>query len=302
VAGLLACAIDGTIMSVADSAANLAVYSKQRGGRNGDSGYPRLRLLALVSCGTRTVIDAVSGPVSSGETTYAPDLLAGLRAGMLLLADRGFAAGFLAARIAKAEADFLIRVRTGNGAPKLPVLRRLPDGSWLSLFGGVSVRVIDVEITATTSSGQSRDGCRLIATLTDPARCPARDLPVLYHERWQIETACLELKSTIPGGRVLRVRTPDGIEQEVWALLVSARRCAPPSPTPPTPSPASVPAAPASPSPSTPPATRSSGPQASSPAPAPTWPRRSAASSWPASCPQAAAHQPPRRQTRHVQV
>ena len=42
VAGLLVCAIDGTITSVADSAANLAVYSTQRGGRNGDSGYSML--------------------------------------------------------------------------------------------------------------------------------------------------------------------------------------------------------------------------------------------------------------------
>ena len=42
--GLLAVAIDGTIMTVADSEANLAVYSKQRGGANGASGYPMLRL------------------------------------------------------------------------------------------------------------------------------------------------------------------------------------------------------------------------------------------------------------------
>ena len=49
-------------MTVADSAANLAVYSKQRGGRNADSGYPQLRLLALVSCSTRTVIHAVFLP------------------------------------------------------------------------------------------------------------------------------------------------------------------------------------------------------------------------------------------------
>ena len=73
--GLLVGAIDGTIMTVADSEANLAVYSKQRGGANGGSSYPMLRLLALVSCGTRTVIDAVFGPVSDGETTYAPGLL-----------------------------------------------------------------------------------------------------------------------------------------------------------------------------------------------------------------------------------
>jgi hypothetical protein len=219
--GLLVCAIDGTIMTVADSTANLAVYSKQRGGPNGGSGYPMLRLLALVSCGTRTVIDAVFRPVSAGETTCAPLLLGSLHEGMLLLADRNFAAGFLAAQIAAARAEFLIRVRTGNGSPKLPVLQRFRDGSWLSRFGGVPVRVIDAEITITTSAGRATDGCRLITTLTDPGRYPAGDLAVLYHERWEIETAYLELKSTILGGRVLRARTPDGIEQEIYALLIT---------------------------------------------------------------------------------
>jgi Transposase DDE domain len=214
-------AIDGTIMSAADSTANLAVYSKHRGGRNGSSGYPQLRLLALVSCGTRTAIDAVFRPVSFGETTCTPLLLPSLRAGMLLLADRNFAAGFLARKITEAKADFLIRVRTGNSAPKLPVLRRLPDGSWLSLFGGVSVRVIDAEVTVATSAGQPRDGCRLVTTLTGNARYPAGDLAVLYHERWEVETAYLELKSTILGGRVLRARTPDRSEQEIYALLIT---------------------------------------------------------------------------------
>lgn len=36
-----------------------------------------------------------------------------------------------------------------------------------------------------------------------------------------METSYLELKSTILGGRVLRARTPDGIEQEAYALLVT---------------------------------------------------------------------------------
>lgn len=76
------------------------------------------------------------GPTSDGETSYAPGLLRSRHAGMLLLADRGFGSGPLASQVAATEADFLIRVRTGNGAPKFPVLRRLPDGSWLSRFGG----------------------------------------------------------------------------------------------------------------------------------------------------------------------
>ncbi|HEX4090257.1 MAG TPA: IS4 family transposase [Trebonia sp.] len=219
--GLLVVAIDGTIMTVADSAANLAVYSKQRGGPNGASGYPMLRLLALVSCGTRTVIDAVFSPVSKGETTCAPGLLASLRAGMVLLADRNFGAGFLAAQIAGTRADFLIRVRTGRSAPGFPVLQRLPDGSWLSRFGGVPVRVIDAQVTVTTSTGRTAGRCRLVTTLADPDRYPAREVVTLYRERWEIETAYFELKSTILGGRVLRARTPDGIEQEVYALLVT---------------------------------------------------------------------------------
>jgi hypothetical protein len=182
--GLLAVAIDGTVMTVAGSEANLAVYSKQRGGANGASGYPMLRLLVLVSCGTRTVIDAVFGPVSAGETTCAPALLASLHAGMVLLADRGFGAGFLAAQIAGTGADFLIRVRAGYGAPGLPVLSRLPDGSWLSRFGGIPVRVIDAQVTVTTSAGRAADGCRLVTTLLDAVSYPAGDVAVLYHERW----------------------------------------------------------------------------------------------------------------------
>ena len=219
--GLLVCAVDGTIMTIADSTANLAVYSKQRGGATGGSSYPMLRLLALVSCGTRTLIDAVFGPVSAGEMACAVRLLGSLHPGMILLADRNFGAGPLAAKIAGTGADFLIRVRTGTSAPSLPVLRRCPDGSWHSRFGGIPVRVIDAQITITTAAGRAASRCRLITTLTDPARYPAADLAGLYHERWEIETTYLELKSTILGNRVLRARTPSGIEQEIYALLVT---------------------------------------------------------------------------------
>jgi hypothetical protein len=219
--GLLVCAIDGTIMSVADSAANLAVYTKQRGGVNGGASYPTLRLLAVVACGTRSIIDAVFGPVSRGETTYAPRLLSSLRAGMLLLADRNFAAGALLAQVAGTGADFLVRVKTGVGGPKLPVLHRHHDGSYRSVFGGGQVRVIDAEITIATKAGRATATYRLITTLLDPHRHPAFEIVKLYHQRWEIETAYLELKSTILGGRVLRARTPTGVEQEVYALLVT---------------------------------------------------------------------------------
>jgi len=195
--GLLVCAVDGTTMSVPDSPANLVEVTRQRG-HHGGSGYPLIRLLALVACGTRTVIDAVFGPTSGGEITYAYRLTRSMRPGMIVLADRNFAAGKLITAITRTGAPVLVRCKSaGSTGPKLPVLRRLPDGSYLSVLAGVSVRVIDAEITIATTAGRHTGVYRLATTLVDPHRYPAFERVKLYHQRWEIETAYLEIKSTI---------------------------------------------------------------------------------------------------------
>jgi hypothetical protein len=219
--GLLVCAIDGTTMTVADSTANLAEFTKQRGGATGGSSYPLMRVLVLVSCGTRTIIDAVFGPATIGETTYAHQLTRGLRQQMIVLADRNFAAAKLIAAVTATGAHMLVRCKTGSTGRKLPILRRYPDGSYLSMFGDVPVRVIECEIAIATSSGRRSAVYRLATTLLDHHRYPASGLVTLYHQRWEIETAYLEIKSTILGGRVLRARTPTATAQEVYALLVT---------------------------------------------------------------------------------
>jgi hypothetical protein len=214
--GLLVCAIDGTMMCCPDTEANLRVF-RRGGGSHGGTGYPMVRLLALVACGTRTIIDVTFGSTSVGETTYARDLLGALHRGMIVLADRNFGAQGLIAAVADTGADLLIRVKTGRN---LPICRRLRDGSYLSRMGPVEVRVIDCEITIATTAGRRSQVYRLVTTILDPD-CPATEIVALYHDRWEIETAFLELKSTILGGRVLRARTPTGIDQEIYALLVT---------------------------------------------------------------------------------
>ncbi|MEN3616210.1 IS4 family transposase [Plantactinospora sp. ZYX-F-223] len=215
--GLLVCAIDGTSMFVPDSAANLAVYPRQAG-THGGSGYPMLRLVAVVACGTRALIDAVFTPISVGELACAGRLLGCLRPGMLLLADRGFAARTMIEQFTGTGADLLIRDKDDR---RLPVIRRLPDRSWLSMIGPMIVRVIDAEITVTCDGKHHIGRYRLLTTLTDHQRFPASDLVTLYHQRWEIETCYLELKSTTLHGRVLRARTPTGINQEVHAVLAT---------------------------------------------------------------------------------
>jgi hypothetical protein len=216
--GLLVCAVDGTTMAVPDSPANLARYGHQSGSHGG-SGYPLIRLLAVVACGTRTLLGVTFGPFRVGETSYAPALCGCLRPGMVLLGDRNFAVADLMPQIAATGADLLIRCKSSRALPRLA---DLPDRSWTSLLGGVPVRVIDAQITVALSGGGRRAGhYRLITTLTDHRRYPAAELVALYHQRWEIETAYLELKSTTLGGRVLRARTPQGVDQEIYALLTA---------------------------------------------------------------------------------
>ena len=214
--GLLLTVIDGTTLVVADSPANTGRYTKHRC-TNGSSGYPQLRLSALLTCGTRSVIDAVFDPVSVGELDQARTLTRSLQPGMLLLADRNYAAADLLTTIAATGAHLLIRSKANR---RLAMIARLPDGSWLSKIGALTVRVVEARISITTTAGTHTGDYRLITTLLDPHTHPAAALIRIDHERWEIETAYLELKSSILAGRVLRARTPDGIDQEIHALLI----------------------------------------------------------------------------------
>lgn len=214
--GRLVCAVDGTSLCCPDTEANLTVHRKG-GGSHGGTGYPMVRLLALVACGTRAVLAAVFGATTRGETGYARDLLPALHEDMIVLGDRNFAAADLIAAITERGADLLIRVKAGR---KLPVCRRCGDGSWISRIGQVEVRVIAAAITIATTEGRRSEVYQLITTVLD-SDCSASELVRLYHERWEIETTFLTLKQTIGDGRVLRARTPTGVEQEIYALLVT---------------------------------------------------------------------------------
>jgi hypothetical protein len=216
--GMLVVAIDGTCLDVPDSPAARATLGKGSNQYTAASGYPQIRLAALVACGTRAVIDAVFGPAACGEPAYATRLLRSLHAGMIVLLDRGLSGNALLAGVACAGADFLARL---SSARKPPFLRRLPDGSFLSVLGGVKTRIIECQITIATTAGTQTGTYRLATTLLDHRRYPAFDLVKLYHQRWEIESAYFEIKKTMLGRRVLRARTLPGTAQEIYALLAA---------------------------------------------------------------------------------
>ncbi|WP_374992795.1 transposase [Streptomyces lydicus] len=82
--------------------------------------------------------------------------------------------------------------------------------------------MIEGTLTVTLADGTVRtEQWRRITNLLDPVKYPATELVDLYHRRWQAEAAYFSIKATMLEGRVLRSRSIDGLDQEVYALLTT---------------------------------------------------------------------------------
>jgi hypothetical protein len=132
--GLLKVSVDGTCLDVADTAANRAAFgAPPRNGKGATGPFPKVRLLTLIACGTRTIMEAVWGPFATGELTLLSKLvgLGALRPGMLVLGDRYFSGHPQVAQVIAVGADLVFRAQNNR---RLPVLKELPDGSYLSVL------------------------------------------------------------------------------------------------------------------------------------------------------------------------
>jgi hypothetical protein len=220
--------LDGTCLDVPDSPANQALGRSRSGRGEGVGAFPQVRVVGLVEAGTHAIVDAAQGPYWTGEQTLARQLArrgGPLGGGVLLLADRLFVGAELWRAMAGTGADLLWRAKCGKTAPKLPVEQVLSDGSWLSHLRAahgqrITVRVVEYTV-ADPGRRTSVDRYRLVTTILDPTLAPAHELAALYTQRWEVETALGELKTTQRGPRqVLRSKSPELVAQEVWAHLL----------------------------------------------------------------------------------
>ncbi|MEV5400973.1 IS4 family transposase [Streptomyces cellulosae] len=240
--GLRLVAWDGTALDVPDTPENATEFGFT--GRDGTnkSGNPQVRLMALIECGTHAVIDAAFDSIAQfSEHKLARRLLASLRPGILLLADRNFAGHELWGLVEATGSHLAWRIKKNL---ILPPLWFLPDGSYVSVMptpaesqrlgnarfqgrtptglpDGHLVRIIDYTVAVRPQHGPAQvEKFRLATSLLDHRQAPARQLAQLYHQRWEIENGFAELKNRLRGaGFILRSRTPDLICQEIYALL-----------------------------------------------------------------------------------
>lgn len=205
-------AIDGSTIELADSPGLEAAFGGPTSKQGQRSGSPQARVVGLVECGTRALVDAAIGRYRDAESQLVTQLLRSIVPGMLLLADRNFPSIRLWKLFTKAGADLVWRAK---GPIAKQVIRQLPDGSYLAKFGNrkqaLTVRVIEYTLPGSMTI------YRLLTNLLDPTMAPAQELARLYAERWEIELCYGEFKAVQCALRPLRSKTAEGVYQEFWA-------------------------------------------------------------------------------------
>jgi Transposase DDE domain len=226
--GLRLMAIDGTVEDVPDTEANAAAFGRQHGSR-GDGAFPQVQGVYLVECGTHAIVDATFGPYGTSERDGAHVVLRAVRAGMLVMWDRG---------LHEYDLFWAVRQRGAHALGRLPApvkpewAASLPDGSTLADLRPsdpqrraqgerLLVRVIEYTLTDPALPGYGETH-RLVTTLLDPRVAPAVELVCLYHERWESELVIDETDTHQRlAGRPLRSHKPEGVLQELYALLIA---------------------------------------------------------------------------------
>lgn len=235
ICGLRPWVVDGVHATTQDTPANDERFGRPKVAR-GRAGFPQIAGVALVDATTRRVKDVVWGRCTISEREACEKLLAHLGPGDLLLKDRGFAAVWLFAACRQRRVNFLCRLplswkplkikSLGRGEYLAVIRARIPIpedervGRRKTRDESMVVRVIEYRIG-------KNERVRLVTDLLDPVQFPALELAEAYHVRWEVELAFDEIKvhlATVCHGTLhttFRSRTPDGVLQEAYGLLVA---------------------------------------------------------------------------------
>lgn len=213
-------------MRVADAAENRLYFGGQRAGR-GESGYPLVRVVALLALRSHLLAAARFGPYATDERVYAAELLPLVPDYSLLILDRNYTAPavLIPFHAAGQERHWLVRAKARM---RWRVLVELGAGDALvELRTPREARRHDPALPThwrARAIAYQRPGHApqvLLTSLLDPACYPAAELAQLYHERWEIELGYDEVKTELlEREEALRSQRPAAVAQELWGLLL----------------------------------------------------------------------------------
>lgn len=214
--------MDGTTLRVADSPENRAEFgSAKAGGGRGESGYPLVRVVAMMALRSHVLSAFRFAPYAVGETTLARELWKEIPEESLVIVDRNFLV----------KKDLLTLELSGN---RHWLSRTKVNTRWaVKEKLGKDDYLVELEVHQTGFSktwpiraihykrkGHPRS--TLLTSLVDAEKYPAKELVALYHERWEAEIAYDEIKThLLDRQEAIRSRSPQGVRQELWGIALA---------------------------------------------------------------------------------
>lgn len=222
--------IDGTTMTMPDTAENQTRYPQQCGQKPG-LGFPICRMLGVVSLCSGAIINACVGRFSGkggDEQSLLRGILDTFTASDLIVGDAFYGSYFLLASLQNKKVDAVFEQMGGR--------KRVTDfrtGQRLGTKDHI-VELIKPKIKPDWMTQQSYDlapatlklrelkagGKTLITTLLSTKDATRDELKLLYKKRWSIEVDFRNLKATM-GMDVLSCKTPDMVEKEIWIYFLA---------------------------------------------------------------------------------
>ena len=233
--GLALYGIDGTTLRVPDTEENREAFGLPATGR-GQSGYPQVRLVALMALRSHLISAGAFGAFSgkrTGEHTLAQQLWPKLPDRSLIIMDRGLIDYGVYFHLSHDETGHVIGRKhwlvRGKKNLKWKRLELLSPGDELvelpisqaarkkdpALPKKMVARVIHYQIPGYEPQF-------LLTSLIDAKAYPAEEIIELYHERWEIELGYDEVKThMLERQEALRSLKPEGVRQEIWGVLLT---------------------------------------------------------------------------------
>jgi len=246
--------VDGSSFSMPETPELQEAFG-QPGGQKPGCGFPVAHLLAMFDAATGMILDVLASPLRSHEMSMVAWMHPSLRAGDVLVADRGFCSyahlGLLSLRnlhaVFRIHQRVIVNFRPGrnHARPGGKGPRGLPQSKWLRAVGVKdqivrwfrprsrptwmtreqfealpdSLEVRELSYRIETPGYRTRE-VLLVTTLLDGQAYPADELAELYRCRWQVEVNLRHLKQTM-GMDVLRCKTPDGVRKEMVVFAMA---------------------------------------------------------------------------------
>ncbi len=227
--GLQLFGADGTCMRVPDTVDNDTEFGRPGSSRS-TSGYPQVRVTALMAL-TSHVLTAMSiGNYHDSELTVAEALWQKIPDQSLTILDRGYVSFWLFHLLRgmqpESERHWMVRFSTKltwrtlkHLGPGDELVEFEPSSALRKKHPGIPAKLVARMVSFEVKGYRPT---KVITSLLDPEKYPAKEIGALYHDRWELEVGYDEIKThLLEREEALRSKTPRGIRQEIAGIAVA---------------------------------------------------------------------------------